>query len=85
MERDFFKQPLTPPEIRALLKGRPVSDLFSWKSPSVKALGLGGQQLTDDQMLELMAKEPRLMRRPVVLVDGQLIIGGDVEKLRQAL
>ena len=83
-ERDFFKHPFTEVELRRLLKGRPVSEAFSWKSPQVKARGLAGKQLTDDEMIRWMLQEPRLIRRPVIVVDGKAYFGfkpAEVEKL----
>ena len=31
--------------------------------------------LTDDRMLDLMIENPQLIRRPIILKDGQLQIG----------
>ncbi|MSP79165.1 MAG: HAD family hydrolase [Dehalococcoidia bacterium] len=83
-ERDFFKSPFTEAELRQVLKGRPVSEAFSWKSPQVKALGLTGKQLTDDEMIHLMLKEPRLLKRPVIVMGGKAYFGfkpAEVEKM----
>ena len=84
-ERDFFKDPFSAQEVRTLLQGKPAADIFSWKSPSFKALGLNPESLTDDDLAQLMLKEPRLMRRPLIHINGQLIVGLDKKALEGVL
>ena len=77
-ERDFFADPFTADELRQLIGDAPVSDYFSWRSPSFRKLGLKRDEISDGQMLDLMADEPRLIRRPLILTeDGNLIVGTD--------
>ena len=76
MERDFFKEPLSRDEIVSLLgsqSARAARDLFSFRSPTFKATGLEADALTDDQLIDLMAQEPRYLRRPVAVIEGRLI------------
>jgi arsenate reductase-like glutaredoxin family protein len=79
--RDIFKRPLSPDELRDLASRSSVNDLFSWKSPTARKLGLTPGSRSDDELLALMAGEPRLIRRPLVLADGRLIIGADLKAL----
>ena len=74
-ERDFFAEPFTVDELRTLLGGTPTRDIFAARSPIVKKLGLELDVLSDDELLKLIVEEPRLIRRPIVVVDGQLIPG----------
>ena len=77
-ERDFFAEPFTVDELRDLIGVRPVSDFFSWRSPSFRKLGLDRDTLNDDRLLELMVEEPRLVRRPLIQTGaGELIVGTD--------
>jgi arsenate reductase-like glutaredoxin family protein len=46
-------------------------------------MGLAGQQLSEQEMLQLMLKEPRLVRRPLVCVGDRLLVGAN-EKAVQA-
>ena len=84
-ERDFFKDPLSEEELRGLLQGARVSDVFSWNSPSFKKMGLDRDALSDDRLIAMMLEEPRLIRRPLVLVDGNLVQGRDKAGLSRAL
>jgi arsenate reductase/regulatory protein spx len=47
----------------------------------VKKLGLDLDALSDDELLKLMVEEPRLIRRPIVVIDGQLIPGASEKSL----
>lgn len=77
-ERDFFAEPFTAEELRTLIGDAPVSDYFSWRSPSFRKLGLKRDEMSEDQMLELMADEPRLIRRPLIMTpEGTLFVGTD--------
>ena len=84
-ERDFFKDRFDADELRCLLSGVRVADAFAWNSPSFKDLGLSAAALDDDRLLELMVQEPRLIRRPLVSVEGRLVIGASQKALEEAL
>ena len=84
-ERDFFKDRFSEAEIRGLLAKRSASDIFSWRSPSFKSLGLEAGGLGEDELVRLMLQEPRLIRRPMVQVGDELVIGADSKSLERAL
>ncbi len=84
-ERDFFKDHFTAQELRTLIGETPVTDVFSWKSPSFKRLGLDPKDLDDDRLIALMVEEPRLIRRPITVIGGRLIVGADLDALTEAL
>jgi len=84
-ERDYFKEPFTRDEIKGLLQGKPASDMFSFKSPSFKALGLKPDTLKDHDLVNLMLKEPRLIRRPVVRIGRKVYFGADSRVLAEIL
>ena len=84
-ERDFFKDPFSRVEIKDLLKGKAASEMFNFRSPSFAKLGLDRDKLSDDDLIELMGKEPRLVRRPVVRIDGNVYFGADARALEAIL
>ena len=84
-ERDFFKIPFSAGEIRKLAKGRTLSEMFARRSPSLAQMGLADTELSEKQILELMLKEPRLIRRPLVRIGDQLIVGANPKKVEEAL
>jgi Spx/MgsR family transcriptional regulator len=75
--RDLFKDPLDADEIRRLAALLPdgVRGLLSLRSPQVKALGLDRRPVSDDQLVALMVKEPRLLRRPLLQDGRRLLVG----------
>jgi arsenate reductase-like glutaredoxin family protein len=72
-------------EIEALLQGRPASEAFSFRSPSFKKLGAERETLTDGDLMALMVKEPRLIRRPVVRIGKDVHFGADSRLLAELL
>ena len=84
-ERDFFKEPFTHAEIGELLQGKSASEMFSFRSPSFKALGLNQEKLTDKDLINLMLKEPRLIRRPVVRIGKKVYFGADSKMMAEIL
>ena len=84
-ERDFFQDPFSEEELRALIGDRSPADIFSWKSPSFRKLDIDRDSLDDDRMIALMLEEPRLVRRPITAIGDILVIGADSKALSQAL
>ena len=74
-------------ELRALLKSLKLTprDVVATKSPAYKKLGLDKRAVSDDELLALMTQEPRLLRRPLIVVDGEPVIGFDKAKLARVL
>lgn len=83
-ERDFFKDGFTETELRDLLGDTPAADVFSWRSPSARKLGLDKNTVSGDELIRLMLDEPRLIRRPLIQVEGRLIVGTDKKAMAEA-
>ncbi len=83
-ERDFFKDGFTEAELRDLLGDTPPADVFSWRSPSARKLGLDRDTVAADELIRLMLDEPRLIRRPLIQVEGRLIVGTDEKTMAEA-
>lgn len=83
-DRDFFKETFSEAELREVLGDRSIRDVFSFRSPSFKAMGLDPDGLTDDDLIGLMLQEPRLIRRPLVRLGGELIVGANEKSLTAA-
>ena len=74
-DRDFFKEALSETEIRELAAMVGTENIFARRSPSLKKLGLADKELSDDEMIDLMLQEPKLVRRPLLKVGGTLMVG----------
>ena len=82
-ERDLRKEPLSEAEIRALVGGRRVSNFYATRSPRNRALGIDPSRLSDEEMIALMAREPTLIRRPLVAIgqSGEVFPGATRKQL----
>ena len=81
IDRDFFKDPFTADEITMLLQESKPAEMFNFRSPSFKKLDLDRDQLKSEDLIELMLKEPRLIRRPVVKIGRKVYFGASSEAL----
>lgn len=84
-ERDMFKHPLDKLELTAIVEQQPVSELFSSRSPSAKALGLLDRPHTDEELLAHMLEEPRLIRRPLLVAGDKVVVGFNPAALQEVL
>ena len=84
-ERDYAKAPLSAAELKDLFADRDPRDFLNPRSPAFKAMGLAGKTFSAEQALALMAKEPNLIKRPIVIAGNEMIAGFDRDRLRAAL
>ena len=55
--------------------------MFNFRSHSFKKLGLERDKLNDNELVGLMLKEPRHVRRPVVRINGKVYFSADKSAL----
>ena len=75
-ERDYFKETLSEAEIREMAALAGVDQIFARRSPSLKQMGLANRDLSEDEMVNLMLQEPKLVRRPLIRVGDRVFTGG---------
>ena len=77
VRRDLFKHKLSALELRALFgrAGITVGEALSTRSRPYQDLALAEQQLSDDQVIDLMAEYPALLRRPLLISPAGTLIG----------
>jgi arsenate reductase (glutaredoxin) len=75
--RDYFKDEFTRDELRALLDeiGMKPSEVLSKRSKAYRDLGLADREVSGDELLDLMVSNPTLLRRPIIVKDGQAVVG----------
>ena len=59
--------------------------MFNFRSPSFSKLGIERNKLSDEDLVDLMLKEPRLIRRPVVRIGKEVHFGADIKVLQRIL
>ncbi|MBN3556111.1 transcriptional regulator Spx [Fictibacillus nanhaiensis] len=85
-ERHLFKDTPSVEELRELLKLTKygTEDILAKRSQSFKSLDVDIYDLSTNELLELLTKNPKLLKRPLVTDGKQLIAGyspGDMKKL----
>lgn len=77
---DFFKERLTKEDIRSLLKmaGLSAVDVLRKKDKMYKELKLD-QKYTENELIEIIAKHPGLLLRPVIVKGNRVIIASKAE------
>ena len=50
----------------------------------MKKMNLNKDELSDDDLIRLMVQEPRLIRRPLIDVNGRIIVGSDKKAMSEA-
>jgi arsenate reductase-like glutaredoxin family protein len=55
--------------------------MFNFRSPNFKKMGLNKDELDENKMIDLMLQEPRLVRRPVLSVNGKVYFSADAKVL----
>ena len=85
-ERDYFKEPFEEAELRALAaEAGDAGAIFASRSPALKKRGLTAAELSEERKVALMLEEPRLVRRPMVRIEGRLVIGASLKAVGEAL
>jgi arsenate reductase len=80
---EYLKSPPSGETLRqllGLLNMRPV-DLIRRKEPEFRELGLDQPGVSDDDLIDAMARHPRLIERPIVVANGKAAIGRPPEKV----
>lgn len=75
--RDLLAEPWTRERLRAFFGPTPVAAWFNPAAPAVKSGAVDPTVVTADAALGLMLKDPLLIRRPLVEVDGKRCAGFD--------
>ncbi|MRR17626.1 MAG: hypothetical protein EG826_14350 [Deltaproteobacteria bacterium] len=48
--------------------------MFNFRSPSFKKLGADREKLTNEKLIEMMLREPRFIRRPIVQIGRKIFL-----------
>ena len=82
--REYTKDPLTVEEIRDVLAKLDVGPREVLRGRDATKAGLTGDE-SDDQLIELMAGNPRLLQRPIGIVGDRAAMGRPPEQLLELI
>lgn len=79
--RDLLSEPWTPERLRPYFGDLPVVEWFNTAAPAIKYGELDPSTLDASQALELMVKQPLLIRRPLIRYGSHFMVGFDLARL----
>lgn len=86
-ERHMFRTPPSVAELRAMFEMtmNGTDDLLSKRSQSFKTLDMNLEDLSLNQLINLLTEDPKLLRRPIITYKDNLIVGYNKEALETLL
>ncbi len=80
-ERDLGKNPMSVDEIDTLIGNRNYLDFLNPRNDLYREMKMKGNPPSREQAIRLMAKNPNLIRRPIIRRGNQWLMGFDPEKI----
>ncbi|WEV71347.1 transcriptional regulator SpxA [Lactobacillus sp. ESL0785] len=86
-ERNIFSEPLTKDELIQILRmtENGTEEIISTRSRAFQQLKVNLDDLSIDQLLDLVEKNPSLLRRPIIMDDRRLQVGYNEDEIRRFL
>ena len=86
-ERNIFSEPLTKKELLRILRmtENGTEEIISTRSRAFQQLKINLDDLSIDQLLDLVEKNPSLLRRPIIMDDRRLQVGYNEDEIRRFL
>ena len=81
--RDLDKQRLTVPELDLLIGTRDYKEFLNTRNELYRKREMAKRPPSRTEALKLMAKEPNLIRRPLLVRGSQIILGFDETAYRR--
>jgi arsenate reductase-like glutaredoxin family protein len=76
-EIDYARKPLDPAVVEDIVRRAGVAAVLNTRHATVKEKGWVAKPPSPADFVKAVAKEPNLLRRPIVLAGDKLIIGFD--------
>ena len=84
---NYYEKPFSKSKLKGLLKkaGLKSSDVIRKKEDVYKRMNLAQSQFTDDELLDIIIKQPDLLQRPLVQKGDQVILARPPETVKTLL
>ena len=79
--RDLDKERLTADELERLIGDRDHRDFLNTRNELYRRKNMKENPPSRSEAIRMMAKEPNLIRRPVILAGGRVVLGLDEEAI----
>jgi len=83
--RDLATERLTEAELEALIGQRDYKEFLNPRNELYRTRNMKEHPPSRAEAIRLMAQEPNLIRRPVVIRDSQMVLGFDEEAYERLL
>jgi arsenate reductase len=83
--RDLDKDRLTEAELDELIGGRDYKEFLNTRNELYRSRKMKENPPSRAEAIKLMAKEPNLIRRPVVIRGSQMLLGFDEDAYKKLL
>lgn len=81
--RDLAAAPMSAQELDALIGARDYRQFLNTRNELYRERNMAGQPPSRAEAIRLMAREPNLIRRPVVISGGEIVLGYDEPALKE--
>lgn len=81
--RDLDKQRLTEAELDQMIGDRDYKEFLNYRNELFRKRNMREHPPSRGEAIRLMAKEPNLIRRPVLIRGAQIILGFDEDAYRK--
>jgi len=84
---NYYLEPIPKKKLRELLAkmGLGAAELLRKKEPIYKELKLNEKKLSEEELIDLMARHPDLIERPIVEKGAKAILARPAERLKEIL
>jgi len=79
--RDLAKERLSPAELEKLIGNRDHTDFLNTRNETYRKENMKENPPSRKEAIQLMSREPNLIRRPVVVAGGRVVLGFDEKGL----
>ena len=83
--RDLDKERLSETELDKLIGERDYKEFLNTRNELYRARKMKERPPSRAEAIKLMAKEPNLIRRPVVIRGGQMVLGFDEQAYKKLM
>lgn len=86
-ERNIFSEPLNKTELLKILRltENGTEEIISTRSAAFGKLRINLDDMSIDQLLNMVEKDPGLLRRPIIMDDRRLQVGYKEDEIRRFL
>ena len=84
---NYYLEPIGEAKLRELIGKMGISprELLRTSEAVYKELELGKRELSDDELIRLMAENPDLIQRPIVERGARAVLGRPTERIKELL